>query len=236
MRTLLLRHPRRRVGIALGMVFAALFAGAGPASGGSDATIYTTDFSNPATTSTEWGLQGATTESGDGYNIAITPGAFTVSLDGAANLWLSPSAGSLPDDQVVEATIAKATGDSSVGAGVICRGSLDGDLGYAFLIQTNGNYTIGSFAGRGSKRLVNVKGTKRTDAVDPAGPNTVRGECTSIGKKKVRLTLFVNDKKVASVVDRTSPSKIGPDAYLLIEVTKDQPAAAAFSSFAISAG
>jgi hypothetical protein len=226
--------PRHCVGVTLGLVFATLVGAAGPASAGSGSTIYTTDFADPASVSAEWGFQdGATTETGDGYSLAVTPGAFAVSLDGAANLWVSPEAGSLPADQIVEATIAKATGDSSVSAGVICRGDLAGDKGYGFLIATDGWYTIGS---PGNKRLVNVKGTKRTDAIDPAGPNTVRGECSSVGKKKVRLTLFVNDERVASVVDRTSPSKIGPDAYLLTEVAKGKPATVTFSSFAISAG
>jgi len=237
MRSRLQHRPLRRVGFALGLIVAALVGAVGTASAGvsSGATIYTTDFSDPAATSTEWGFQdGATTETGDGYTLAATPGAFAVSLDGIANLWVSPEAGSLPVDQVVEATIAKATGDSSVQAGVVCRGSLDHDLGYAFLVQTDGNYTIGAFAGPGARRLVNAKGTKRTDAIDPAGPNTVRGVCTSAGKKRVRLTLFVNDKKVASVVDRTAPSKIGPDAYLLTEVVKGRPATVSFSAFAIS--
>lgn len=231
-----LQH-RRRVGVALGLVFATLVGAAGPASAGPGDSIYATDFSDPAATSVEWRFQdGATTETGDGYSLALTAGAFTISLDGVPNFSVSPAAGSLPNDQVVEATIAKATGDSSVLAGVVCRGSRDDDVGYAFVIATDGYYTIGAYAGPGSKRLVNAKGTKRTDAIDPAGPNTVRGACTSIGKKKVRLTLFVNDHKVASVVDRTSPSKIGPDASLLTEVAKGQPADVTFSSFAISAG
>jgi hypothetical protein len=237
MRTGLQHRPRHRLGIVLGLVFGLIAGVAGTASAGSGATIYTTDFSDPAATSAEWGFpDAATTVTGDGYGLATTAGALTISLDGAPNLSVSPAAGSLPDDQVVEATIAKATGHSSVLAGVVCRGSLDDDLGYAFLVATDGFYTIGAYAGPGAKRLVNAKGTKRTDAVDPAGPNTVRGECRSVGKKKIRLTLFVNDRKVASAVDRTSPSKIGPDAYLLTEVAKGKPATATFSSFAISAG
>ena len=229
----------RGPGLALGIVVAVLVGAAGSAAAGtgSGATIYTTDFSDPAATSAEWGFQdGATTETGKGYTLATTPGAFTISLDGPPNFSVSPEAGSLPDDQVVEATIAKATGDSSVLAGVICRGSLDDDLGYAFLVATDGYYTIGAYAGPGSRRLVNAKGTKRTDAIDPAGPNTVRGACTSVGKKRVRLTLFVNDQKVASVVDRTSPSKTGPDAYVLTEVAQGKPASVTYSSFSISAG
>lgn len=230
------RTPRTsRLGVVLALVVVTLVATTGPASAGS--TIYSTNFSDPAATSVEWEFKGgATTETGKGYTLATTPGAFTVGLDGAANLWVSPAAGSLPADQVVETTIAEAEGDSSVQAGVICRGSLDDDLGYAFLVATDGNYTIGAFAGPGAKRLVNTNGKKRSDAIDPAGPNTVRGVCTSVGKKKVRLTLFVNDEKVASVVDRTSPSKIGPDAYLLTEVAKGRPATVTFSSFSISAG
>ena len=244
MRSRLQHRSLRRVAVALGLVAAALVgtvgptaASAGAGSGaGSGAAIYTTEFSDPAATSTEWGFQdGATTETGDGYTLAATPGAFTVSLDGIANLWVSPEAGSLPVDQVVTATIAKATGDSSVQAGVVCRGSLENDQGYGFVIATDGYYTIGSFAGPGAKRLVNAEGAKRTNAIDPAGPNTIRGRCTSIGKKRVRLTLFVNDRKVASVVDRTSQSKIGPDAYLLTEVAKGRPATVTFASFAISA-
>ena len=231
------------LGLALGIVVAVLVGAAAPTAArsgsgsGSGATIYTTDFSDPAATSAEWGFKnGATTETGKGYSLATTPGAFTISLDGPPNFSVSPEAGSLPDDQVVEATIAKATGDSSVLAGVICRGSLDDDLGYAFLVATDGYYTIGAYAGPGSKRLVNAKGTKRTDAIDPAGPNTIRGACTSVGKKRVRLTLFVNDQKVASVVDRTSPSKTGPDAYVLTEVAQGKPASVTYSSFSISAG
>ncbi|MCJ7438097.1 MAG: hypothetical protein MUP97_10085, partial [Acidimicrobiia bacterium] len=155
MRTGLQHRPRHRLGIVLGLVFGLVAGVAGTASAGSGATIYTTDFSDPAATSAEWGFQdGATTETGDGDGLAATPGAFAVSLDGVANLWVSPEAGSLPDDQVVEATIAKATGDSSVLAGVVCRGSLDDDLGYAFLVATDGFYTIGAYAGPGAKRLV----------------------------------------------------------------------------------
>jgi hypothetical protein len=213
---------------------AALPAAAGPT--GSGDTVYSTDFANPAVDAPDWGFQnGETSEYGDGYALNMEPGAFTVALDGAANLWVSPEIGDLPDDQIVETTIAADSGESSLLAGVVCRGSLDDDLGYQFLVGLDGYYTIGTIKDDGPKRLVNPKNNKRTDAIDPEGPNNVRAECTSVGTKKVRVTLFVNDEKVASAVDKTSPSKIGSDAYLITEVDKGASGLVTYSEFSITA-
>ncbi len=219
-------------GTAMGA--AALPAAAGPTGPGDK--VYSTDFANPAVTAPDWDFKnGSTTEYGDGYALNMEPGAFTVALDGAANLWLSPETGELPDDQIVETTIVATGGDSSLLAGVVCRGSLDDDLGYQFLVGLDGYYTIGTITGAGPRRLANPKGTKRTDAIDRKGSNTIRGECISVGKKKVRATLFVNDEKVATVVDRTSPSKIGPDAYLLTEVDKGASGLVTYTEFSVTA-
>lgn len=211
-------------------------ATASSAGAGSDAAIYSTDFSDPVAAAAEWEFpNGATHETGDGYTLDLAADTLTVSLDGIKNLWVGPTVGAIPANQIVEATVANASGDSSLLTGVICRGSLDDDLGYAFLIAADGYYTIGSYAGPGVRRLVNAKGTKRSDAIDSAGRNTVRGVCRSVGKKKVRLTMFVNDEKVASAVDRTTASKTGPDAYVLTEVDEGRAATAVYSSFIVAA-
>lgn len=208
-----------------------------PAFAGSDDTVYSTDFSDPAAVAPEWRFKdGATSETFDDFALTMTPGAYTVSLDGAKSVWTSPRAGRLPNDQVVEATIAETAGDASLIAGVVCRGSLDDDKGYGFFIGLDGYYSIGTFAPSGSRLVANPSGTKRTDAVNPEGPNTVRARCTSVGKKKVRLTMFVNDEKVASAVDRTAPSRIGADAYLITEVLDGKTASVSFASFSIAAG
>jgi hypothetical protein len=231
-------RPRPRATVALGLLVVLLTGGAAAAGvragAGPEEAVYSTDFADPAAAATEWQFPtGETTETGKGYTLALTSGAFFVGLNGAKNLWLSPDVASLPTDQVVETTIAEMTGDSSVLAGVVCRGDLHRDLGYGFVVATDGYYAIGAYAGPGVKRLVNAKGTKRTSAIDPAGPNTVRAECANDGKRKVRLTLFVNDQKVASVVDRTSPSKTASGAFLLTEVDEGQPGQVTYSSFAV---
>ena len=176
MRTPRFRHPMpfgramllvlAITGTAMGA--AALPAAAGPTGPGDE--VYSTDFTNPAVTAPDWDFKnGSTTEYGDGYALNMEPGAFTVALDGAANLWLSPETGELPDDQIVETTIVATGGDSSLLAGVVCRGSLDDDLGYQFLVGLDGYYTIATITGHGPRRLANPKGTKRTDAIDCQG-------------------------------------------------------------------
>jgi hypothetical protein len=196
--------------------------------------VYTTEFADLTDASVEWGFESsATTETGNGYSLELVPGALNVRVTTLSNFWISPEIGAIPDDQVVEATIADASGDDSVTAGVVCRGSLEDDLGYVFLIGTDGFYTIGDASGA-ARALVNKKGTKRSDAIDPAGPNTVRAECVDVGSSGVRLTMFVNDEKVASVVDR-SASEVGPEAWLVTEVDRSRQADVSFSSFTIAA-
>ncbi len=230
------RSIRRLVAVSTAATVIVL--GAMPVARAQDDVVYTTAFADTAQTSQEWGFKdGATTESGDGYKLELAPGALVVTLDDLPNFWISPEldalASEVPDDQVVEATIESLAGDDTATAGVVCRGNLDDDVGYVFLIGTDGYYTIGDVAGKATA-LVNKKGTKRTDAVDPDGPNTVRGECVSTGARGVRLTLFVNDEKIASVVDRTA-SEIAPEAWLATEVTRGRPAEVVFSSFTVAA-
>ena len=225
------RSTRRSLVVACSIAGSAL-APAGWAGAQTDRPVYETDFADPASASTEWELpDGATEETGDGYSLALTPGALQVTLDGAKNLWLSPELRRLPANQYVEATIGTFAGDESELGGVVCRGSLDDDLGYAFLLGFDGYYTIADFSGKGARKLVN-KGGDTTGAVGPVGPNVVRGECTSIGGGKVRLTMYVNGEKVASAVD-PSPAKVGPGAYLLTEVAPDSVADLTYTSFAV---
>jgi len=220
-----------------GLLAAGLVLGGAPAALAQSDEIYSTDFEDPAEIAPEWGFQGSeTNETGDGYSLDMTPGALVVSISGLSNFWIGPEAdvvGELPDDQIVEATIAEIDGDDSTTAGVVCRGSLDDDLGYLFLIGIDGYFTIGDISGKATA-LVNKKGTKRSDAIDPSGPNTVRGECVDAGRNGVRLTLFVNDEKVASVVDR-SAAEVGPDAYVVTEVDRNRGAEVSFSSFSVAA-
>lgn len=215
--------------IAVGVLAPATWAGAQ-----TDAPVYETDFADPTSAATEWEFpDGATEETGDGYSLALTRGALQVTLDGVRNLWLNPDTGRLPKDQYVEATIGTFAGDESELGGVVCRGSLDDDLGYAFLLGFDGYYTIADFSGKGARKLVN-KGGDTTGAVGPVGPNVVRGECTSIGGGRVRLTMYVNGEIVASKVD-PSPAKVGPDAYVLTEAAADSVADLTYTSFAVGA-
>lgn len=216
------------------LAVAILATAAAPAAAALGDEIYSTDFSDPDEASQEWGFaDGATSERGTGYSLELTPGALEVHLTKVPNFWVTPDAGSLPDDQVVETTIEEATGDDSTTAGVACRGSLDDDLGYLFLIGTDGYYTIGDISGT-AHALVNKNGKKRSDAIDPSGPNTVRGECVDAGKRGVRLTMYVNDEKVASVVDPDA-SPVGTSAYVVVEVDRSRPANVSFSSFSVAA-
>lgn len=221
----------------MAMAFVLGAAVGGPA-GAQGETIYETQFLNPAQISSEWGFPKDATEVTDnGFSAAITPGALTLSLDGAPNAWLSPDFGvgdipSLPADQAIEARIASSTGDSSALFGVACRAKLGANsVGYVFLIGTDGYFTIGRYDGRGhAKAIVNAKGTKRTDAVDPLDFNIVRGECT--GKKKVTLTLLVNGEKVASTVDKAPLKKLGDQAYVVTEVAKGKKTTTEYTGFA----
>jgi hypothetical protein len=214
----------------------------GSALGGSvsaqEETIYETQFLDTAQTAADWSLPAGTTEvTEDGFSATTTPGALTLSLDGASNAFLGPDFGSggiesLAADQAIEARVASSTGDKSALFGVACRAKFGKNaVGYSFLIGTDGYYTIGRFDGRGNgKAIVNAKGTKHTDAVDPTGFNIVRGECA--GKKKVTLTLLVNGEKVASIVDKAPPKKLGVQAYVVTEVAKGKRTTTEFSGFA----
>jgi hypothetical protein len=224
---------------AVGIIAAGLVVSAAPTALAQSDVIYTTDFANPTEVAPEWGFQRSeTSETGNGYALDMVPGALVVSVSRLSNFWISPNrevVGELPDDQTVETTIAEADGDDSLTAGVVCRGSLDDDLGYIFLIGTDGFFTIGDASS--NARLVNKKGTKRSDAIDPNGPNTVRGECTTvdeIGAPEVRLTLYVNDEKVASVIDR-SAAEVGPEAWIITDVDRGRRAEVSFSSFTVAA-
>jgi hypothetical protein len=228
-----------RLGIA-GTLTAVLVLGAAPAALAQSDVIYTTDFSDPTEAAAQWGFpRGETSETGEGYSLDMTPGALVVSLSGLPNFWITPNrdeVGELPDDQVVETTIDEINGDDSTATGVMCRGSADDDLGYVFLIATDGYFTIGDVSGKATA-LVNKNGNKRSDAIDPNGPNTVRGECTTvdrIGTNGVRLTLYVNDEKVASVVDR-SAAEVGPEAWIFTQVDRNRRAEVHFSSFTVAA-
>jgi hypothetical protein len=218
--------------VALSVPFAATVCSAAAGSGG---VVYATDFSDPATTAPEWDFSdGVTSEAEEGVTYSMTPGAYTIAHTGAKNVWSGPDTGRLPNDQVVEATVTETTGSPSLIAGVVCRGDVDDRKGYGFFIGLDGYYSIGTFGTKGARLLANTRGTKRTDAVDPTGPNTVRGECTSVGTRKVRLTLVVNGEEVATAVDRTSPSKIGPSAYLISEVPTGATGTVTYSSFGIA--
>lgn len=197
-------------------------------------TIYETQFLDPARAASDWGFpKGATDVTDEGFAAALTPGALTVAIDGAPNAWLSPEIGDVPADQAIEARIASSTGDESALFGVACRAELH-LVGYVFLVGADGYYTIGRFDGRGhGKAIVNAKGTKRSDAVDPLGLNTVRGEC--VGKKRVTLTLFVNGEKVVSTVDKKPPKKLGPRAFVVTEVAKGKKTATEYTGFAVHA-
>ena len=194
--------------------------------------VYLTKFLDPAEDASEWGFpQGATEVTDDGYTAAFTDGALTVTLDGAPNAWLYPDGLELPADQAVEARIASSTGDDSALFGVACRADLP-SVGYAFLVGTDGYYTIGRYRRGTPKAIVNANGTKRTDAVDPEGVNVVRGEC--VGKKKVKLTLFVNGEKVASFVDKKPPKRVGSNATVVTEVAEGETTSTEFTGFAVN--
>jgi hypothetical protein len=224
----------------VGILATGLALSSAPAALAQSDVIYTTDFADPDDTAPEWGFQGSeTSETGDGYALDMVPGSLVVSISGLPNFWISPDrdvVGELPDDQVVETTIEEMDGDDSVASGVMCRGSADDDLGYVFLIANDGYFTIGDVSGKATA-LVNKNGNKRSDAIDPNGPNTVRGECTTvdrIGTNGVRLTLYVNDEKVASVVDR-SAAEVGPEAWIFTQVDRNRRAEVQISSFTVAA-
>jgi hypothetical protein len=194
--------------------------------------IYLTKFLDPAEDASEWGFPDGETEvTEDGYTAAFTEGALTVTLDDAPNVWLYPDDLELPADQAVEARIASSTGDDSALFGVACRADLP-SAGYVFLVGIDGYYTIGRYDGGTAKAIVNAKGTKRTDAVDPEGLNIVRGEC--VGKKKVTLTLSVNDEEVASFVDKKPPKRVGSNATVVTEVADGETTTTEFTGFAVN--
>jgi len=220
---------------SVSMVVAVLVFGAavsGPAAAQGE-TIYETEFLDPAQAASEWGFPVDETEvTEDGYTAAFTPGALTVTLDSAPNAWFYPDDIDLPADQAVEARIASSTGDDSALFGVACRADLP-SVGYVFLVGTDGYYTIGRYDRGKGKAIVNAKGTKRTDAVDPDGFNIVRGEC--VGKKRVTLTLSVNGEKVASIVDKKPPKKTGEQAVVVTEVAEGETTTTEFTGFAAHA-
>jgi hypothetical protein len=199
-------------------------------------TLYLTKFADPAETAVDWGFPSDSTEvSEDGFTASIEPGALVLTLDGARNAWLGPDFGShgidgLPADQAIEAREDSVRGDDSALFGVRCRTSATGKTnGYGFVIATDGYYAIARYKNGKATVLVNKRGTKHTDAVEPLGPNTVRGAC--VGKKKTTLTLSVNGEKVASVVD-ASPPRIGDQADVYVEVADGAQATTEFTGFA----
>ena len=221
-----------RVASVIGVALVLATAVGGPASA-QEETVYLTQFLDPARDASDWDFpKGATEVTAKGFTAAITPGALTVAVDGAANAWLSPDISDLPTDQAVEARVSSSTGDQSALFGVACRAALH-SVGYVFLVGTDGYYTIGRFDGGHGKAIVNAKGTKRTDAVDPLDSNLVRGEC--VGKKQVTLTLFVNGEKVASTVDKAPPKKVGDEAFVVTEVAKGKQTTTEYSGFAVHA-
>jgi hypothetical protein len=194
--------------------------------------LYLTKFLDPAEDASDWGFpRGATEVAEDGYTAAFTEGALTVTLDGTPTAWLYPDDLELPANQAVEARIASSIGDDSALFGVACRADLP-SAGYVFLVGTDGYYTIGRYRRGAAKAIVNAKGTKRTDAVDPEGFNLVRGEC--VGKKKVTLTLFVNGEEVASFVDKKPPKRVGRSATVVTEVADGESTTTEFTGFAVS--
>ena len=214
---------------AAGITFVLALAVCGPAVAQGE-TIYETQFLDATRAASEWGFPKGTTEvTSKGFTETLTPGALTVTLDGAPNAWLNPDIGALPADQAIEARIGSSTGDKSALFGVACRAALH-SAGYVFLVGTDGYYTIGRFDGGHGKAIVNAKGTKRTRAVDPTGFNVVRGEC--VGKKRVTLTLLVNGERVASVVDKAPPKKLGGRAFAVTEVAKGKQTATTYTGFA----
>jgi hypothetical protein len=226
-----------RVASAAGVALVLATALCGAAVAQTD-TIYETQFLEPAQVASEWGFPDGTTRVvEDGYTAELSPGALAITLQDTTNAWLSPDFGvgeipALPADQAIEARIASNTGDESALFGVACRAQIDQpSVGYVFLVGTDGYYTIGRYDGRGNvKAIVNAKGTKRTDAVDPRDVNVVRGQC--VGKSKVKLTLFVNDEKVVSTVDKKPPKQLGDQAYVVSEVAEGEISETAFTGFA----
>ncbi len=214
------------------VVAIAIFAAVGGPVSALGGPIYLTKFLDPAQDAADWGFpHGETAVSEDGYTAAFTDGALTVTLDGAPNVWLYPDDLDLPADQSVEAQVASSTGDESALFGVACRADLP-SVGYAFLVGTDGYYTIGRYNQGKAKAIVNAKGSKRTDAVDPDGINVVRGEC--VGKKQVTLTLSVNGEEVVSFVDEKPPKRVGANATVLTEVAEGETTTTEFTGFAVS--
>lgn len=218
-----------------------LASATGGAAGAQSATIYETEFLDPALSAVEWEFPTGTTEVTEaGYAARFTPGVLTVILDGEPNVSIGPdfdsdAVGALPADQAVEARIASSSGDESALFGVSCRSALSPNaVGYSFLVGADGYFTIGRFDGQGNaKAIVNAKGTKRTDAFDASSSNEVRGEC--VGKRKVRLTLFVNGEKVASTVDKAPPKKLGDEAFVVTEVAEGESVVIEYTGFAAHA-
>jgi len=194
--------------------------------------VYLTRFDDADESASEWGFPaGETTVTEHGYTAEFTPGALTVTLDGAANVWLNPDVDDLPADQAVETRVDSSTGDESALFGVACRAKLHAS-GYVFLVGTDGYYTIGRYDDRGKARaIVNGDGSKRTDAVEPDDANVVTGECT--GKKHVKLTLLVNGTEVASIVDRKPPKGLGRNAFVVTEVEAGAHTETVFGGLAV---
>jgi hypothetical protein len=220
------------------LIAIALVGGLGGAASAQSGSIYETEFLDPAQAAAEWEFPAGSTEvSEDGYAARFRTGVLEVILDGEPNLSIGPTFGSdlvgaLPPDQAVEAQIAGTSGEEAALFGVSCRFALSPrSVGYSFLVGADGYFTIGRFDGKGNaKALVNVKATKRTEAVDPNGTNDVRGEC--VGKRTVKLTLYVNGQKVATTVDKAPPKNLGDQAFLVIEVEEGEGVVVEFTRFA----
>ena len=215
-------------GLALAMVIA-LCAPAGA----QDEPIYETRFGDPEQSALEWELpEGVTSVTDDGYTTAFTPGALTVSLETAPNAWHNPYIADLPRDQAVEALIASSTGDASALFGVGCRADLP-NVGYVLLVGTDGFYTIGRYAGGKGRRSSPRRSRNTPTSSTRSASTSVRGEC--VGKKKVKLTLFVNDEKIVSVVDKSPPKKFGTLALIVNEVTEGEQATTEYAGFSVDA-
>jgi hypothetical protein len=227
----------RRIAVLTALVSATLgtMAIVPPLASAQGDAVYETNFADPVQAASEWGFpDGETSVSEDGYSATITQGELAVDVDGAANAWLNPDIADVPTDQAIEATIGSSTGDPSALFGVACRAKLHA-AGYVFLVGNDGYFTIGRFDGKGNaKALVTPDGKGKLEPLDTVGVNTVRGEC--VGKKKVTLTLLVNDEEVATAVDPKPPKKLGQRAFVVTEVKPGQQTTtnvAAFAAYAL---
>lgn len=183
--------------LAVNLACSLVFPKAGGSGGETSNLLFKDDFSS---TSSGWDsvrdTEGITDYENGAYRIQIN----TLGAGGnGISYWASPGLESqLPGDVRIEVDATKSAGPDDNDFGVICRYTTTNDLPsfYQFMVTSDGYAGI-VLVTKGDQTIITTDQLQPTDAIKQgAAANHIRADCTG-----TTLTLYVNDKKVATTTD-----------------------------------